>query len=188
MRYLIENINNYNLDDLMSFAKKIKKEKKDCLSKMNTKSYKQSVVGEILLARLLKEININYEDINIQYNENGKPFITNYNIYYNISHHEDLVICVVSTYMIGVDILKMNDVKKSVCKSFTSIDEYNYITSKYKFYEIYTLKEAYIKLFGKKINDIKTLNIVYDNHIRINVVYKTMKYNDYLISMCYLPK
>ena len=59
MRYLIENINDYNLDYLMSFAKEIKKEKKDRLSKMNTKSYKQSVVGEILLARLLKEININ---------------------------------------------------------------------------------------------------------------------------------
>jgi len=188
MRYLIENINDYNLDYLKSFAKKINKEKKDRLYKMNIKSFKQSVVGEILLAKLLKEIDINYKNINIRYNENGKPFITNYNIYYSISHHEDLVICVINSNIIGIDILKMNDVKKSVCKSFTSIDEYNYITNKYKFYKIYTLKEAYIKLFGKKINDIKSLNIVYDNHIVINVIYKTFKYNDYLISMCYLPK
>ena len=75
-----------------------------------------------------------------------------------------------------------------MAKSFCTDTEYNYITDKYKFYQIFTLKEAYLKLFGKKINDIKELNIVSNNQILLNVIYRTMKHDDYLISICYLPK
>ncbi len=189
MKCLIDNINNYNDLELHNFVYKINPIKRERLSKMNDNSFRESVVGEILLSKLLKEMNIDYEKIIIKYNENGKPFISNYPIYYNISHDHDLVICIISEYQIGVDILKMKDIKKNIAKSFCNEDEYKYIKNKYHFYQLYTLKEAYLKLFGKKINDIKFLNIIYDNHIKLNVPYRTFKTNnDYLVSICYLPK
>ena len=188
MKCLVEDINNFSDLDINSFIDRIPLTKKERIKNLDYQKYKQSVVGEILLSRLLQEQNINYDNIIVKYNENGKPFISNYPIYYNISHDEDLAVCVISDGMIGVDIMKMKDTKKSTAKAFCTKEEFNYITDKYKFYQIFTLKEAYLKLFGKKINDIKELNIVSNNQIKLNVIYKVMKHNDYLISICYLPK
>ncbi len=188
MKCLIDDIKNYSDLDINSFVDRIHPVKKERLMKMNPLSYKQSVVGEILLSKLLQELNINYDSIIVNYNENGKPFISNYPIYYNISHDEDLVICVIHDGMVGVDLLRMKPAKRHTAKVFCTDTEYNYITSRYKFYQLYTLKEAYLKLFGKKINDIKELNIVSNNQIKLNVIYRTMKHDDYLISICYLPK
>jgi len=188
MRCLVEDINKFSDLDINSFIERIPLIKKERLMNMDYPSFKQSVIGEILLSRLLQEQNINYDNIIVKYNENGKPFISNYPIYYSISHHDDLVICAVSEYMVGVDIKKMIDIKKSDAKTFCTDIEYKYITDKYKYYQIYTLKRAYLKLFGKKINDIKELNIVSNNQIKLNVIYKVMKHDDYLLSICYLPK
>ena len=188
MKYLIDNINNYSDFDISRFVDRIHPTEKEKLKKMDYLSYKQSVVGEILLSLLLQEYNIPYDSIIVKYNENGKPFVSNYHIYYSISHDNDLVICAIYEGMIGVDLIKMKDVKKSFAIVFTTNDEYNYITNKYKFYQIFTLKEAYIKLFGNKINDIKNFNIVSDNQIKLNVIYRVIRKDDYLISICYLPK
>ena len=188
MKCLVDDINNYSDLDINSFIDHIPYIKRERIKNFNYQTYKQSIVGEILLSKLLQEQNINYDNIIVKYNENGKPFISNYPIYYNISHDHDLVVCVISDGMIGVDIMKMHDTKKSMAKAFCTEEELNYITDKYKFYQIFTLKEAYLKLFGKKINDIKELNIVSNNQIKLNVIYRTMKHDDYLISVCYLPK
>ena len=188
MKYLICNINKYNGIDFKNFVNEINVVKRDRLCKMNDEAYKQSIIGEILLAKLLKEENIDYRNIIVNYNENGKPYISNYPIYYNISHHKDYVICAINNGPIGVDILRMDDIDKNKAKTFCTEDEYNYIKNKKQFYQIFTLKEAYLKLFGKKINDIKNLNIIYENKIKLTVINKSFTNNNYMISICYIIK
>ncbi len=187
MKYIIKKINEFSIDEIKSFVKKIPLTKLERLSKMNDLSFKQSVIGEILLSKLLFEENIDYEKIIVKYNENGKPYISNYPIYYNIYHDKEYVICAINTGPIGIDILKMDDVKKNIAKSFCSEEELAYIKNKYLFYQVFTLKEAYLKLFGKKINDIKSLNIIHNNKIKLNVIHKTLVVDkNYIVSICYI--
>lgn len=187
MKYLIKRINEFSTDDIKEFVNKIPLVKLERISKMNEISFKQSVVGEILLSKLLEEEHIDYTKIKVRYNENGKPYISNYQMYYNIAHDNDYVICAINTSgPIGVDILRMDDISKNVAKAFCSKEELAYIKNKYQFYQVFTLKEAYLKLFGKKINDIKFLNIIQDNKIKLNVINKSLVVdNNYIVSICY---
>ena len=189
MKYLIADINKYNDNDIKLFVDSVNSTKKERLMKMDYLSFKQNVVGEILLAKLLLEMNINYQKIIVNYNENGKPYITNYPLYYNISYHNNYVICAINTNQIGVSIKKIDDIKRKDALIFCTNEEYDFIKNKFDYYKIYTLKKAYLKLFGQKINDVKSLNIVHDNKIKLNVINKSFTYNDYMISLCYLsPK
>ena len=187
MKYLIKKIDEFNTNDLKNIVDKIPLVKLKRISKMNGIFLKQSIVGEILLSKLLEDEHIDYAKIKIRYNENGKPYISNYQMYYNIAHDNDYVICAINTTgPIGVDILRMDDININIAKSFCNKEELKYINNKYQFYKVFTLKEAYLKLFGKKINDIKELNIIQDNKIKLNVINKSFVIdNNYMVSICY---
>ncbi len=88
----------------------------------------------------------------------------NHSLFYNISHSNQYVICVISKQEIGIDIEKIRSVYKHVMYQFATQHELLYITkSKQNIYkrlfEIYTLKEAYFKCYGINLNNIKKLNL-----------------------------
>ena len=187
MKYLIKKIDEFNANEIRDFINKIPLVKLKRISKMNGISFRQSVVGEILLSKLLEEEHIDYTKIIVRYNENGKPYISNYQMFYNIAHDNNYVICAINNSgPIGVDILRMNNININIAKSFCSKEELSYIKNKFQFYHVFTLKEAYLKLFGKKINDIKELNIIQDNKIKLNVINKSFIIDsNYIVSICY---
>ena len=163
MKYLIGRINDYNNIDLNI----IKESKKLRISKYNDKDKLRSYIGELLLIEgLNKYYNINYNDINIIYNKYGKPYLENYNLYYNISHSKDYVIVVFSDKKIGVDIeyIHGNINTKNI---FCNKEEIEYIDNDLtKLFDIFTYKEAYIKMQGKSIMNIK--DVSFFNNYDIN--------------------
>ncbi len=187
MEYLIKSINDFSEKDINSFVKRIKEPKKTILFKLNKKNFKQFVIGEMLLEVLLKKNNINYDDVNIEYNINGKPLIINYPLNYNISHSDNMVICGVCELPIGVDIQKKKVINLDVKKVFCSKKELGYIDSVDRFYELFSLKESYLKMNGLKINDIKKISLVNNNHVDLgnDYNYEIINDNDYVISICY---
>ena len=183
MKYIISNINNYNDKELIDFYNNIYPQKKKRLNKyQNIIKLKQSIVGEILLSKLLKKIyNIDYKDIKITINNDGKPFIDNHNIYFSISHSNEYVICVISSKQIGVDIEKMKDINNNVKKYFMSDNELKKFIDK-NLFEIYTLKEAYIKMKGTSFLEMKENeieNIMKSHKIRFNY-----DIEGYIIAIC----
>ncbi len=184
MKYLLKSINDFSDSEINQFFSNIKEPKHSILLKMNKKRFRQSVVGEILLYKLLKENNIDYDSINVQYNNNGKPYIENYQIYYNIGHDNDMVICAINSSLIGVDILKVKKIKLGIMNTFCTKDELNNITNLIELYKVFTMKEAYIKLLGMTISDIKNINY---NQILLEEKYmcKSMIIDNYIISICY---
>jgi len=164
MKYKVDCIKNYNEEEYKNFYDKIKKEKQNRIKKyINKDAKKRSILGEQLLIELLKEENINYKNIEIKTNENGKPFIKNQKIYYSISHSYDYVISVISNKPIGIDIEKIRKTSLNTIKKISK--EKKEITSERELFQIYTLKEAYLKMKGLSLIDINNVEFKIEKNI-----------------------
>lgn len=101
------------------------------------------------------------ENLIIERDENGKPYFAGENeIFFNGTHSKDLISVAMADKLIGLDgeFLKKRNFF-DIAKEYFSFNEYKLLKSSSKleidFYTLWTLKEAYIKTFGKKIFDIK---------------------------------
>ena len=161
MKLLIYDIRNIDLKTLDETYKNLNEFDKIKIDKLVIKKQKcLSIMGIYLLKNGLNDYyNLDYSNISILRNCNGKPYIENSNIYYNISHSNDYVICVFSNRNVGIDIEKKK--KDFDIKSFT-------------------LKESYIKMKGLSIFNIK--NIIINKKIDARFITLTSK--DYIISIC----
>lgn len=119
--------------------------------------YYRSLYGEILVRKIVsQQVGIRPEKINIDRNSFGKPYVKNLeNIYFNISHAGDWVACVVSGSECGIDIERVGKVNLRIAERFFHKKEYAALINKTHenridyFFELWTLKESYIKYKGK---------------------------------------
>lgn len=114
-KIIYKNINDINKDDLLNFYQYIYNEKNKKIDKLKKETDKLvSILGEYLLAQLLKKYyNIDYKKVKFNYNKNGKPFISNYNIFFNISHSHNFAACIISDNECGIDIEMNGKASKS---------------------------------------------------------------------------
>lgn len=120
----------------------------------------RSLYGELLLISGLKaDFQIDYSKINICKNKYGKPFIENQeDIYYNLSHSGEWVVCALHTNEIGVDVEQVKTIDFDFATHFFTKSESdflfqsNYTDQTSAFYDLWTLKEAYIKYKGKGLS------------------------------------
>ena len=191
MKYIIKNINEYNKNDIDSFYKKIPFIKRNKIDKLkNDIDKKRSIIGELLLSDLLKD---EYNNINYIINEYGKPYIENKKIFFSISHSYDYVIAAISDKEIGIDIEKIRKTNINTINEFASSKEKEYILSsrdniEKRLFQIYTLKEAYIKMKGTNLNNAFEVEFnISNNKITSNNSINTSMINiidDYVISYC----
>ena len=130
---------------------------------------------------LEKEYNIsNYEIIK---NKNGKPYLRDNSIYFNISHKKDLIIVAISNNEVGIDIeyIDVNmELKQTLLNKFFSVNEINYINNDIeKFFEVFTKKESYIKMLGGRVAEIKYIDI-----FNLYCNFNTFRYKDYVVTVC----
>lgn len=127
----------------------------------------RSLYSEIFLRKILKEYDI--LDFEIEENEYSKPYLKEQNIFFNISHSGEYLICGVSEREVGVDIEKIGELASlEIADMFFYEEEKRYLEkSKHKisdFYKIWTLKESYIKFLGKGLSkDLKEFYFKLDN-------------------------
>lgn len=197
MKYCIKNINNSNY--LSKDYLRIKQNKKNAIEKIKHLNDKKRVIlGEQLLINgLCKYYNVNYDDVNIRLNKNGKPYISDekyHHIKFNISHSHDYSICVFSNNEIGVDIEKIRKVDIKIINQFATTNEINYILSSEnqvlrRLFTIYTLKESYFKMLGDNLNNIKNVEFTINEDI-VSCSDSKTKFNiinaidGYVISTC----
>ena len=190
---IIRNTDKYPNSFYQHLLLKIKNEKQIKINKLkNEINKKESILGEYLLIYSLKKYyHLNYQNIDIYYNDNNKPLIKNHNIYYNITHSNGLVGLIISSNKCGIDIEKIKDVNLAIIKTFATINEQKYIlenNSLQRLFEIYTLKEAYIKMKGLNLTNIKEIEfIIKDKQITCHIsnVICTLKHiNNYIVATC----
>jgi 4'-phosphopantetheinyl transferase len=156
---------------------------------------------------ITEDLGIRNDNISFGKNPYGKPYLKDYpNFNFNISHSGDFVVCAIDNNPIGVDIEEIKYMEyEDIAKNFFTTDEFDYITkndsysSLSRFYEIWTLKESFIKCCGRGLAmPLKSLSIGIDEYKNIRV-FTDGKHKDYIfkssnmeinyrISICSLSK
>lgn len=132
---------------------------------------------------LITGLKIKNEEINFSYNENGKPYLLNLkNFHFSVSHSGLAVCLVTNNSPIGLDIEFCRDININIVKRFFPNDEYEKVlfdtNPSKRFFEIWTQKEAYIKLFGLNFLELlKPPDKIKKTH------YKCLNFKSYVISV-----
>lgn len=184
----------------------------DKKSKIDRFVYKRdkirALIGEILIRTIINEdLGVRNKYIKFEKNQYGKPYLKKYPKFnFNISHSGDFVLCATDNKPIGIDIEKIKYIKyEDIAKRFFTISEFDYIVKDdpdmqlSKFYEIWTLKESYIKCSGQGLTiPLESFSIDIDKFQNIKVIIDN-KHNEYIfkrfdmesnykISVCSLNK
>ncbi len=143
---------------------------------------KRTVAGEMLARKMIsKECGLTPESIVFSKTEHGKPIVLNSDIHFNVSHSENIVVCVIADSPVGIDVEKIREYKPSTAKKFCSDEEIRLIEQSEnpseQFIGIWTVKEAYAKFLGTGLTEsIFKKSDFYGNILQY-------KFEDYCISI-----
>ncbi len=94
---------------------------------------------------------IEKDDINV--NEFGKPYFEAKDIkhiHFNISHTKDEIVLAIAPFKLGIDLERIQmDYDARLLSRVVNLEDQLKINSAVNFYELWTIKEAYVKLIGK---------------------------------------
>lgn len=166
----------------------------------NTEDKKRSLIAELLIKKIACQVlGIPMSKLIIKYGPYGKPYIQNNERFtFNISHSGMYVILIQGTKEIGIDIEQIKGSNLSIAERFFTYNEYKYIASctsscekAAAFYQIWTLKESYVKAVGKglaiPLNSFE-FSVKHKNIIKHNLSEKYQFWNhqfsNYMVSVC----
>ncbi|WP_160031878.1 4'-phosphopantetheinyl transferase family protein [Paenibacillus sp. An7] len=121
----------------------------------------RTLCGELLLQKhALERWGISPSELVKKYNAYGKPELAEYPSYhYNISHSGDWVVAAFANKPVGIDMeTKANPVDISIAERFFTPSEVSLLREQNEeqqqslFYELWTLKESYIKAEGSGLS------------------------------------
>lgn len=122
----------------------------------NRKVYLHSLVGEWMIRQKTTEkTGLDSKRLVIERNEYGKPYFLNFpEIHFNISHSGNWVLGILSNRKCGIDVEQMKETHMDIARRFFANDEYQMLLQekgekqRRLFYELWTLKESYVKYEG----------------------------------------
>lgn len=173
--------------DISKYSNIDKKRLEKIKKSNNTLFIKEQLGSSILLNDILEN---NYfldpKEIEYIYNESGKPYLKDKNLYFSLSHSNGIVALTVSKEEVGLDIELIKPVKDALAKRIMTTEEYNIYNSLDKnkkityFYEVWTSKEAYVKKIGSSIT-LTPSNIEIDEDILIKRI--NIDNNEYMLAV-----
>ena len=166
-----DSIDDYTYRQLLSY---ISKEKYERIKKFYfMEDAKRALYGNLLVRHLAcNKLNVANNELIFKCNEFGKPFLQGCSdFHFNISHSGIWVVCAIGKKEVGIDIEQIKSIDFDIAKRFFSNTEYEMLMSKPDdlktnyFYDIWTLKESYIKCTGKGLSvPLNSFNVCIDNH------------------------
>jgi 4'-phosphopantetheinyl transferase len=157
-------LNNLELTDNLTFWKlltKVSDEKRERVKKFaRPDDAKRVLLADILVRSVIaSELKVNSKAIEFNANKYGKPLLKrDCGLHFNISHSEDWIVCAVDNEPIGIDIEKLRPVELEIAEQFFAEEEYKILISKnpedqqHFFFDLWTLKESYIKAVGRGLS------------------------------------
>ncbi len=193
----------YAINKNLYSTDKLFKDYEGCLSKekiIKLRSYKDSnsmlssLLGELVAkVAISRHFDIPIKEIHLGKIKNGKPVILDFNdIFFNISHSDNKIICGISNSVIGVDIEHLDrEINfKALSKRFFSKKEQDYVNDSFDFLKIWTLKESYLKAVGTGISGgLQNFSVPLDENNKMiqnkeEWYFDNIKYDNYIISVC----
>ena len=130
--------------------------------------------ADLVRTAVSEKFNINSKDVRFRVRENGKPYIENIDIEFSISHSGTIAVCAISDKPVGIDIEQIRDVNINLVKKLFTPDEQNYVLekwslSKQRFFEVWTRKEAYVKMLGKGVPYFPEFSVMGNQDIKTHI-------------------
>ena len=150
-----ENISFNELDKLMQYTDKEKQAKIKRFVIAEDK--KRALLAEVLKRAVICDtLKVNNDEIDFEYNKHGKPCLKHKpDFNFNISHSGKWIVCAMDCMPLGIDVEQIKPIDFDIVRRFFSKEECEYFSaceenSKLSlFYSLWTLKESYIKAYGK---------------------------------------
>lgn len=145
------------------------------------------LIGDLLVRSLICEkYKINNDEIKSVYNKYGKPFVKNFSdFHFNISHSGKWVVCITVSLNVEIDIEKISEIDAlNLAQEFFSEEEFcdlSNINSDEQisyFFDLWTLKESYIKTIGKGLY-IPLNSFSIKKEVQTSISYKNIPGNFY---------
>lgn len=127
----------------------------------------RSLLGKILLWKLLHEQSDFRKPLQFDYSEYQRPSIRSCHADFSISHSGEIVVCGLSTTgLIGVDVEEERPVAPAEFNAFFNPEELQWIgDSRSRFFQLWSRKEALIKASGSGMfADLLSINATQPNH------------------------
>ncbi|MCL1989331.1 MAG: 4'-phosphopantetheinyl transferase superfamily protein [Defluviitaleaceae bacterium] len=136
---------------------------------------KRCVFSDLLLQYSFFQKVGSLNEIEMAYNEFGKPFIPGgKNFLYNISHSGKWVVVAYAEVPVGVDIEKIYTDQENMPIEFFTSEERAYINAAVsderaeRFTQTWTLKESYVKYIGTGLStNLNSFSILMDDRIKV---------------------
>ena len=171
-----------------------------CLSFQSQQDALRVLYGELMIRYLLcRKFSCNNKEISFYQNAEGKPYIKNFPIHFNLSHSGDFVVCAISEQEVGVDIEQIRPIDLQLttryfhpneCEDLFAQEEANRLDY---FFSLWTLKESYLKWRGTKMSTpLRSFSFhITDAHITLTDTtqtqmpqFKQFSLDDYKLSLC----
>ena len=147
-----------------------KNRKERCLRYKSDEDKRRMLAGEYLAKSLAEEfLSVRKEEITLVNLGSGQPVILmkDKKLCASISHSGNFAAAAVSDTAVGIDIEEMRDVPEGVVRRAFVDEEADYVNSaeteeekKQRFLQIWTAKEAYLKLKGTGLRDIEKVQVL----------------------------
>lgn len=158
--------------------------------------------GRKLLKKMLKEI-YKVEDYVIESEPQGKPRLSSHpEIQFNISHSSHLVVCAAADTVLGVDVERIRPFRSQMLQKIFSPEEQEMFSGgrmneeeqRRLFFQLWTLKESYVKAVGCGIRmPLKSISFSFDQG-KIQCSQKQYQFwqtelpDQYVLSVCWKDK
>jgi 4'-phosphopantetheinyl transferase len=150
----------YNkLNDFISYLS-IKKQKR-ISTYCNYRENNRVIIADLLVRLIIcNKLKLKNKELDINTSPYGKPYLKNSeSLHYNVSHSGEWVVCAFDSLPIGIDIELIRPIKQyEIVKRFFTSEEYKGLLNREEkdrlsyFYELWTLKESYVKAVGKGLS------------------------------------
>ncbi|MEC0202476.1 4'-phosphopantetheinyl transferase superfamily protein [Paenibacillus lautus] len=159
--YAIQNSDQIRDETFRALFHTLSPDRQDYVSKFRRASdYQRSVLGDAMVHRILRDkLGLDPKNIEIIRNAYGKPFLKDHdNLHFNVSHSGHWIVCAVSHEPVGIDVEKIEAIDMDIAKRYFHKTEFNALlhcdpsVRLSRFFDLWTLKESYIKAVGKGLH------------------------------------
>lgn len=166
---------------MYQLSDKQRQEKADRLKHLPSKKLSLAA-GMLARVSIAQKLNLRPEDISFRNHKGGKPYAEGLDIHFSLSHSGNLAVCAISDKPVGIDVEQNKKANFNVARRCFTKAELQYVLSgkeksQQRFFEVWTKKEAYVKLLGTGIQDFLKFNVVGNKTI------DTIFYQNYTVSV-----
>lgn len=178
-----------DFDSIKHLLPMLSPERQDKIRKYTLPRQKKlSLLAELLIRQeLAREHHVSPADITLGYTKYGKPYWTEIpDCFFSVSYSQNRILFVQHDTAVGADLERLRPAKLNTARHFFAPAEYNAVMQSSNpdrtFFEIWTKKEAYVKMLGTGLNTPLTSFNIFEDELSRH--FTTLSCDNFQIAVC----